>query len=189
MFRYSIEKEVRIMQEMTIRSATPEDAAAVLSIYSYYIENTAITMEYVVPTLSEFEKRIETTLENYPYLVAEQDDKIIGYAYAGRFHPRAAFYRSAEVSIYIHKDAQKCGLGRRLYEKIEEMLAEQGILNVYASIAYTDNEDEYLNNNSTHFHAHMGYKQVARFNLCAYKFNRWYDLIWMEKMLGEHDSI
>ena len=61
------------------------------------------------------------------------------------------------------------------------------MLNIYASIAYTENEDEYLTNNSTYFHEHMGYKQVARFNRCAYKFNRWYDLIWMEKMLGEHE--
>ena len=175
------------MSEITIRSATVEDAAAILNIYSYYIENTAITMEYEVPTVEQFEGRIRKTLENYPYLVAEQEGKIIGYAYAGRFHERAAFYRSAEVSIYIHKDAQKCGLGRRFYEEIEKILEEQGILNVYASIAYTDVEDEYLTNNSTQFHEHMGYKKVAQFNNCCIKFGRWYHLIWMEKFLGEHN--
>lgn len=174
------------MSEIIIRTATVDDAKAILNIYSYYIENTAITMEYVVPTIEQFEGRITKTLENYPYLVAEQDGKILGYAYAGRFHERAAFYRSAEVSIYLDKTVHKSGLGRRLYEELEKQLKERDILNIYASIAYTDNEDEYLNNNSTHFHEHMGYKQVARFNLCAYKFNRWYDLIWMEKMIGEH---
>lgn len=176
------------MSEIIIRSATQEDAAEILYIYSYYIENTAITMEYEVPTVEQFQNRIRKTLENYPYLVAEQDGKIIGYAYAGRFHERAAFYRSAEVSIYLDKAVHKSGLGRKLYEELESRLKTLGMLNIYASIAYTDNEDEYLNNNSTYFHAHMGYKQVARFNLCAYKFNRWYDLIWMEKFLGEHNE-
>jgi len=175
------------MAEIIIRNATIEDAEAILKIYSYYIENTAITMEYIVPTVEQFENRIRKTLENYPYLVAEQDGKIVGYAYAGKFHERAAFFRSAEVSIYLDREVHKSGLGRKLYEKLESKLKELGMLNVYASIAYTDNEDEYLNNNSTHFHEHMGYKQVARFNLCAYKFNRWYDLIWMEKFLGEHN--
>ena len=174
------------MSEIMIRNAIPEDATAILNIYSYYIENTAITMEYVVPTVEQFETRIRRTLENYPYLVAEQDGEIVGYAYAGRFHERAAFFRSVEVSIYLDRTVHKSGLGRRLYEELESRLKELGMLNVYASIAYTDNEDEYLNNNSTHFHEHMGYKQVARFNLCAYKFNRWYDLIWMEKFLDEH---
>lgn len=174
------------MKEITIRTAMISDASEILDIYGYYVANTAISMEYEVPGLGEFEKRIENTLENYPYLVAEQDGKIIGYAYAGKFHPRAAFYRSAEVSIYISKDAVKCGLGRKLYEAIEAKLTEQGILNVYASIAYTDVEDEYLTNNSTQFHEHMGYKKVAQFSNCCIKFGRWYHLIWMEKFLGEH---
>ena len=175
------------MNQITIRTATVSDAPAILDIYGYYVANTAISMEYDVPSLAEFEKRIENTLLNYPYLVAEKDGKIIGYAYAGRFHPRAAFYRSAEVSIYIHKESQKCGLGRRLYEEIEDKLAKQGILNVYASIAYTDEEDEYLTNNSAEFHEHMGYQKVAQFNNCCTKFNRWYHLIWMGKFLGKHE--
>ena len=174
------------MSEISVRMATVKDAYQILEIQGYYVANTAISMEYDVPSLVDFEKRIENTLERYPYLVAEQNDKIIGYAYAGKFHPRAAFYRSAEVSIYIHKDAQKCGLGRRLYEEIESILSKQGILNVYASIAYTDVEDEYLTNNSAQFHEHMGYKKVAQFNNCCIKFGRWYHLIWMEKFLGEH---
>lgn len=173
---------------VTIRNATIADTASILDIYGYYVANTAISMEYEVPTLENFQARIANTIENnYPYLVVELDGIIVGYAYAGRFHPRAAFYRSAEVSIYIHKDAQKYGLGRRLYEKIEAKLAEQGILNLYASIAYTDTEDEYLTNNSTQFHEHMGYKKVAQFNNCCTKFGRWYHLIWMEKFLGEHE--
>ena len=136
------------MKEIRIRSAVPQDTDAILNIYRYYIENTAITMEYEVPSMETFENRIRKTLENYPYLVAEQDGKILGYAYAGRFHERAAFFRSAEVSIYIDKNERKHGLGRMLYEALEQKLKEMGMLNIYASIAYTDVDDEYLNNNS-----------------------------------------
>lgn len=180
-----ISKE-KTMKSIVIRTATVSDAPAILDIYGYYVANTAISMEYDVPSLVEFKNRIQNTLENYPYLVAEKDGKIIGYAYAGKFHPRAAFYRSAEVSIYIYKDALKQGLGRRLYEEIESMLKAQGVLNLYASIAYADVEDEYLTNNSAQFHEYMGYKKVAQFNNCCTKFGRWYHLIWMEKFLGEH---
>ena len=176
------------MNSINIRNASVSDAKEILDIYGYYVANTAISMEYDVPTLENFQERIANTIENgYPYLVAELDGKIIGYAYAGKFHPRAAFYRSTEVSIYIHRDTVKCGLGRRLYEEIEARLAEQGILNVYASIAYTDTEDEYLTNNSTQFHEHMGYKKVAQFSNSCTKFGRWYHLIWMEKFLGKHE--
>lgn len=175
------------LSEVTLRLATTEDAEAILNIYGPYIRNTAITMEYEVPTVEQFKQRIQKTLVNYPYLVAEQDGRIVGYAYAGRFHERAAFYRSAEVSIYLDKSIHKKGLGRMLYEELEKQLKNLGILNIYASIAYTDCPDEYVDNNSKDFHGHMGYELVARFHKCAYKFGRWYDLIWMEKMVGEHE--
>ena len=176
------------MSNITIRSASIQDAEAILKIYSHYVQNTAISFEYDVPTLEEFRGRIAHTLENYPYLVAEQNGAIIGYAYGSQFHERAAYSRCAEVSIYVDIDARKCGVGRILYEALEKALKEQGILNLYACIAYTDNEDEYLNNNSAQFHAHLGYTEIGRFHKCGYKFNRWYDMIWMEKFIGEHKT-
>lgn len=175
-----------------IRIAKKEDAAALLEIYSYYIKNTAITFEYEVPSVQEFEKRICTTLENYPYLVAEVDGKIAGYVYAGRFSPRAAYNWVAETSIYIHKDFHRLGLGTKLYEKLEEYLKAQNVTNLYAGAANpvnsVDGEDPYLTRNSEHFHEALGYKTVGRFNLIGYKFNRWYNLIYMEKIIGKHNS-
>lgn len=176
------------MSNITIRTATISDAEFILNIYSYYVQNTAISFEYEVPTLDEFTNRIKRTLEKYPYLVAEQNGKIIGYAYGSQFHERAAYRWCAEVSIYVDVDARKCGVGRLLYEALEQALKEQGILNLYACIAYTDVEDEYLNNNSAEFHVHLGYQQIGRFHKCGYKFNRWYDMIWMEKIIGEHKT-
>lgn len=176
------------MSNITIRSASIQDAESILKIYSHYVQNTAISFEYDVPSLDEFRGRITHTLEKYPYLAAEQDGKIVGYAYGSQFHERAAYRRCAEVSIYVDVDARKCGVGRRLYEALEQALKEQGVLNLYACIAYTDEEDEYLNNNSAQFHAHLGYEQIGHFHKCGYKFNRWYDMIWMEKFIGEHKT-
>lgn len=174
------------MSEITIRSAISNDAESLVNIYKYYVENTAISFEYETPSIVEFKNRIAHTLENYPYLVAEQDGKIIGYAYASQFHERAAYSRCAEVSIYVDKETRKCGVGKILYTELEKKLKEMGILNLYACIAWTDKKDEYLDNNSTEFHAHLGYEEIGKFHECGYKFERWYDMIWMEKMIGNH---
>ena len=177
------------MSYIKVRSASTADAESLLKIYSYYVKNTAISFEYDVPDIDEFKGRIEHILEKYPYLVAEQDGTIIGYAYASQFHPRAAYQWCAEVSIYVDVHSRKSGVGRVLYEELEKRLMTQGVLNLYACIAYTDKEDEYLNNNSAQFHAHLGYQQIGHFHSCGYKFNRWYDMIWMEKMIGKHETM
>ena len=169
-----------------IRDATPQDAERLVEIYSHYVENTVISFEYVTPTVEEFEGRIRRTLEKYPYLVAVEAGEIMGYAYAGAFVGRAAYRRCCELTIYLDKNAKKRGLGRLLYEAIEERLKALGYLNMYACIGRTEVEDEYLNNNSAEFHAHMGFKQVGYFDKCGYKFGRWYDMLWMEKIIGEH---
>ena len=168
------------------REAAVEDAARLLEIYAYYVEKTAITFEYDVPSLEEFRQRIAHTKERYPYLVIEQDGVIEGYAYAGVFKDRAAYDRSCEMTIYLDRNAHRRGLGKILYTALEEALRRQGILNLYACIGYPEVPDEYLDFNSAEFHAHMGYTLAGTFHKCGYKFGRWYDMIWMEKMIGEH---
>ena len=174
------------MDSYSIRYAEPCDAAALLDIYSYYVLNTAISFEYEVPSLQEFRSRIENILKKYPYIVLEDSDGIAGYAYAAPFKTREAYKYSVEITIYLKKGVQKRGYGRALIEFLEKELESFGYTNANACIAYTENEDEYLNNNSMQFHSHMGYRLVGRFNKCAYKFDRWYDMIWMEKHIGEH---
>lgn len=173
---------------VTIRKAILQDAESLLRIYDYYVKNTAITFEYETPSPEEFKGRMARTMERYPYLVVLQDGRIAGYAYAGAFNGRAAYDWSAEVTIYLDREARKCGLGRRLYAALEEALREIGVLNLYACIGYPVEEDEYLTRNSAEFHEHLGYAEVGRFHSCGYKFGRWYDMIWMEKMIGEHRS-
>ncbi|MBP5330387.1 MAG: N-acetyltransferase [Lachnospiraceae bacterium] len=168
-----------------IRSATESDAERLLEIYSYYVENTAISFEYDTPGLNEFRNRIRHTLEKYPYLVLEEDGVIRGYAYAGVFKDRAAYDHCCEVTIYLDHDSKGNGYGRALYGALEEALKKIGVINLYACIGDPIVEDEYLTKNSEHFHQHMGYTKVGEFHKCGYKFGRWYNMIWMEKIIGE----
>lgn len=171
---------------MLIRSATPDDAGRLLEIYSYYVENTAITFEIYVPSADDFKNRIAKTLTRYPYLVLEEGGRIEGYAYAGVFYDRAAYDHSCEVTIYLDRDSHGKGYGRLLYSELEKELKIRGILNLYACIADPVVEDEYLTSNSEQFHSHLGYVKVGQFHKCGYKFGRWYNMIWMEKIIGEH---
>ena len=172
--------------KLQIRIATPLDAKEILDIYAPYILQTAITFEYEVPTLEAFTRRIEQTLVKYPYLVVEQDGRIVGYAYAGPLHERAAYDWAVETSIYVKMDTKGRGIGKKLYAALEEALLKQHIVCVNACIAYPDQEkDAYLTKDSVDFHAHLGYKMVGEFHQCAYKFDRWYNMVWMEKSLCE----
>ena len=172
---------------MIIRSAAAEDAGRLLEIYAYYVEKTAISFEYDVPSFDAFKDRIDNTLKKYPYLVLEEDGVIQGYAYAGPFVGRKAYDRSCELTIYLDHAAKGQGYGRALYEALEERLKDMGILNLYACIGDPAQEDEYLTKNSERFHQHMGFIKVGEFHKCGYKFGRWYNMIWMEKIIGNHD--
>ena len=169
-----------------IRIAQETDAEALLALYAPYVEKTAITFEYDVPTPEEFRGRIRHTLDRYPYLVAEEDGEIVGYAYAGPFKARSAYDWAVETSIYVAEGAKRQGYGRMLYETLEKLLALQHIINVNACIAYPETEDAYLTRDSVAFHTRMGYRLVGQFHKCGYKFGRWYDMVWMEKCLSAH---
>ena len=171
---------------MRIRYADIKDAERLLEIYAYYVRETAISFEYEVPSVEEFRNRIADTLEKYPYIVIEEDGVIKGYAYAGVFKSRAAYDHCCEVTVYLDRDAKGNGYGRALYDALEAELRKRGIINLYACIADPIAEDGYLTRNSEQFHRHMGYVKAGVFRKCGYKFGRWYNMIWMEKMIGEH---
>lgn len=176
-------------EQIIIDVASPEDAPALLAIYAPYVLQTAITFEYEVPSVKEFQQRIQSILPKYPYLVARDTSnskRILGYAYASPFHQRAAYQWGVEISIYVEQSSRRCGIGRRLHDALETILKAQNILNMNACIAWPRTPDPYLNDNSVRFHRHMGYRMVGRFEQCGYKFGRWYDMVWMEKHIGEH---
>lgn len=173
------------MSQLSVRMASPEDAAALVDIYAPYVQNTAVTYEYAVPSVEEFAGRIEATLRRFPYLVAEKDGRIVGYAYAGTFIGRAASDWTAEVSIYIERDCRRSGAGRALYAALEGILGMQNIINLIAVIACSPAEDEYLTADSIAFHSRMGYQRAGVVDPCGCKFGRWYGLMWMQKLIGE----
>ena len=113
-----------------------------MGIYAHYVENTSVSFENKVPSVNEFRRRIETTLVNYPFLVAEYNEEIVGYAYANVFHSKYEYNNSAEVSVYIKKEYHGMNVGKTLYSMLEEELYERGVLTVYARVASTTKEDE-----------------------------------------------
>lgn len=175
--------------EVVLRDAELSDAEGILAVYAPYVEETAITFEYAVPSLEEFRDRIRATKKTHPYIVAERGGKIVGYAYAGRFQSRKAYDWSVEMTVYVKKDERRRGIGRRLYGELERQLREMGILNACACIAAPpegDADDPYLTDQSIRFHEKLGYRMVGRFLSSGSKFGRWFDMVWMEKSLGPH---
>lgn len=165
------------------RLATLDDAPALLSIYAPYVEKTAISFEYDVPSLDEFRRRIADISRKYPYLVAEDENgQLLGYAYTHTFIARKAYDHCAESTIYLALDARKHGLGKRFYRAIEELSLAQNIYNLYACIGEPQGAgDEYLTDNSIRFHEHLGFRRIGVFTRSGYKFGRWYNMSWAEK--------
>ena len=162
---------------MIIRPVQLSDAETIRTIYQPYVTETAITFEVDVPTVQEFERRITKTLTQFPYLVAEVDGKVVGYAYASTYYARAAYDWTAELSIYVAKESLGQGIGSALYTALEEELEARGYLRFLACIAVP-------NEASISMHEKRGYVQVAHFPKIGYKFNKWHDIVWMQKNLN-----
>ena len=175
-------------RDIQIRVARESDAAALRDIYAPYVERTAVSFEYEAPDVATFLERIRRVQERYPYLVAESDGALLGYAYAGSFHTRETYSWSAEASIYLRMDCRRMGIGSALYRALESALRAMGVRRLYASIAVPDDPDEHLTLDSVRFHTAMGYHTVGEFHHCGWKFGRWYSTVWMEKVLASDTS-
>ena len=161
---------------MNIRNAAASDAAELARIYRYYVEETAISFELEAPSPEEMERRRNEYSQHYPYIVAEDGGHLAGYAYAHPFSARAAYRRSAEVTIYLDKDMTGRGYGRALYGELERRLSEAGITNLYAIVMYPGE-------GSVECHEKMGYRIVGRLTDCGEKFGRLWSVVYMEKIL------
>ena len=160
-----------------IRIATAEDVPQILEVYAPYIMTSTATFEYDVPCKKDFLQRFLTITARFPWLVWEEEGKILGYAYASAPFERPAYAWCAEPSIYLCPEAQGKGIGRKLYEALEKILYRQGYQVLYALITGE-------NTLSLRFHEKSGYTKTAEFTNCGYKFHRWLSLIWMEKRLN-----
>ncbi len=170
-----------LTNEFTIREVRLEDAARLAEIYSFYVLKTAVSFECSAPTVEEFEDRIRQTVEKYPYLVCEADNKIVGFAYAGEYNACDSYESTATVSIYLDRFYRRLGIGTALYDTLEKRLHDIGIVNIMAGVAYRKREDIYLTHESYKFHLKMGYSPVTRMKSVGKKFDRCYDLLWMQK--------
>lgn len=168
---------------LSVKPVQISDAERLAEIYLYYVNDTAVSFEYEAPSADEFIKRIEHTTEKYPYLVCKKDDLVVGYAYAGAYSVREAYTWTVSMSIYVDKDHRREGIGSLLYASLEKELKKQGIINLLAGVAFSEEEDEYLSQDSYLFHLKEGYEKVAHMKTVGKKFDRWYDLLWMQKKI------
>ena len=163
-----------------IRFATEADLPAILQIYGPYVLHTAVSFEYTVPTLEEFTQRFRRITEQFPWLVWEEDGRVLGYAYGSLPFGRAAYRWVAASSIYLAPEAQGKGIGKKLYEVLEQLLAAQGYRKTYAIIT-SDNPG------SLDFHQKQGFRFLAEFPDCGVKFQKFYSVVWMEKSLNNEE--
>ena len=164
-----------------IRIATKADIPAIRAIYAPYVERTTYTFEYTVPSVQELTARFEAITAQFPWLVWEENGKILGYAYGSAPFERAAYRWCAEVSIYLHPSVHGRGIGRQLYARLEEILTKQGYRVAYALIT-TENRG------SVAFHEKLGYTYHSTFENCGFKMGRWLGVIWLQKWLNPLDT-
>lgn len=159
-----------------IRAATTADAPAIQAIYAPVVEHTAISFEETPPSVAEMAARIEVTMQDYPYLVAELDGQVAGYAYASQHRTRAAYRTSVDVTIYIAEGARRSGVGRALYGKLLLALAERGFHAAFAGIALP-------NQGSIALHESMGFTPLGIYHEVGRKFGKWHDVGWWQRLL------
>lgn len=166
-----------------IRTASPADAEALLRIYAPFVTDTVVSFEFDVPSVEEFRRRIEATRTDFAYLVAEDTEtgEIAGYAYYSTLRGRPAYQWSAETSIYLAPAHQGRGLGAQLLDRLERLMARQGIALAVACITSE-------NTGSIAFHERQGYRLCGTFDNCAFKLGRWLSVTWMEKQLLPCDA-
>lgn len=164
---------------MEIRFAREEDSSQLLDIYGQYIETT-VTFEYELPTAEEFAGRIRDISREYPYLVCEEGNRAVGYAYAHKPFERAAYQWDAELSIYLDRDHRSSGLGSRLYGILMEILKLQGVRTVYGCVTIPNPGSERL-------HERMGFERIGAFHNTGYKNGKWLDVVWYEKQIAPYD--
>lgn len=164
-------------QGITLRSARVDDAPTILALYAPYVKDTAITFETEAPSLEAFRQRMAAVMEHYPYLVAEDDGTVVGYAYAHRIGERAAYAWNAELSVYLDPARKGNGLGRMLCTAMLDLLTEQGIRNVFSLITVP-------NEASIGLHEALGFTLMGIQQQAGFKCGAWHDVAWFQKRIG-----
>lgn len=165
----------------SVRLASPADAEAILRIYAPIVRETAISFELDVPTVEQVHERISSTLEQFPWLVAESAGRVVGYAHASRHRHRAAYRWSVDVSAYVSDDARRQGIGRALYSRLLDLLTRMSYHTAFAGIALP-------NPASVALHESMGFRPIGVYRNVGYKLGAWRDVGWWQRDLRPHDD-
>lgn len=165
----------------TIRDATPEDGAACAAIYAPYVADTAITFEYEPPTPAEMAERIAAAQRRHAWLVAEDDGRVVGYAYGGQYKERAAYRWACEVSVYLEAGRRRSGTGRALYEALFARLVARGFRTAIAGMTLPNPASEGL-------HRALGFEPIGVYRGIGWKHGRWHDVAWTQKALTTGDG-
>ncbi|MDL2250285.1 N-acetyltransferase family protein [Lachnospiraceae bacterium OttesenSCG-928-J05] len=165
---------------MIFRPVTEKDSEGIRAVYKPYIK-TPITFEYTLPSETEFRQRVAKISAFYPYLVCEDEGRIVGYAYAGRYRERKAYDWSVELSVYLDPEYTGQGLGKKLYQMLMAILARQGIKTVYGAITLPNSASERL-------HESLGFHKLGVYRNTGFKDGQWYSVIWYEKELAPYDN-
>lgn len=160
-----------------IRNAKPEDAQAICAIYNYYVLNTIVTFEEDTVFADDMADRINKVLEKYVWLVYEQEGEIVGYAYAGEWKSRCSYRFSVESSVYLKNGFSGNGIGSKLYDALLRELNKTNIHAVIGGISLP-------NKGSIALHEKFGFEKIAQFKEVGYKFEKWIDVGYWEKILS-----
>ena len=160
-----------------MRIATAADAIEIQAIYAPIVRETAISFEEAVPSVTEMADRIRTTLPMFPYFVFEDQGRVLGYAYAGAHRTRAAYRWSADVTVYVHGQAHRRGVGRVLYHLLLETLARQQLHAAFAGITLP-------NLGSVALHEALGFEHLGTYREVGFKHGRWHDVGWWRRGLA-----
>ena len=162
-----------------VRIATQADAEAILKIYTPYILTAACTFETEVPSVPEFQLRMEKYLQKFPWIVCEMEEVIAGYVYASVHRERDAYQWTCECSVYIHENYKGKGIAIELYRCLFEILKMQGLVNVYAGITLP-------NEASAKLHEKCGFELFAVYENIGYKLNKWHKVGWWRLQLNDY---
>jgi phosphinothricin acetyltransferase len=160
-----------------IRDVDLKDTQEICDIYNYYVENTIITFEEELVSSSHMEEKIVKTLETHPWIVYEEKGKVVAYAYASPWRVKSAYRFSAELTVYVDKNYTGKGFGSLLYSRLLELMAEKGIHCVYGVVTIP-------NEGSNRLHKKLGFSQCAHCHEVGFKFNKWIDVAYWEKILS-----
>jgi L-amino acid N-acyltransferase YncA len=166
---------------MLLRFASLRDAEPFVAIYAPVVASTVISFELVAPDLAEMQLRIASQPANKPWIVAEIDGAVAGYAYASTFRGRAAYRFGAEVTAYVAESARRSGVGRALYRALMHVLTSQGYRRAFAGITLP-------NDASVALHCSAGFTEAGVVHAAGYKFDRWHDVAFYERALGPLDA-